>query len=157
MQELPFRGAEMEAHINAVSLGTNTQEEHILLLQEFFTVCQENHLRIKPEKCEFMREEMEYLGFDVGYDWWKPAASKMHPYTTCRYVTTLRRVSTMSGVLLAPAIFIDAIYTILRFISPADRPYKEDQPLAVDRQGGGLFPGVGEEHFLYQLPGGTPL
>ena len=77
VQELVSRGAEMEAHIDEVSLGTNTQEDHILLLQEFFTVCQENHLRIKLEKCEFMREEMEYLGFDVGYGWWKPAASKM--------------------------------------------------------------------------------
>ena len=31
--ELVSRGAEMEAHINDVSLGTNTQEDHILLLQ----------------------------------------------------------------------------------------------------------------------------
>ena len=28
---------------------------------------------------KFMREEMEYLGFDVGYGWWKPADSKMQP------------------------------------------------------------------------------
>ena len=67
VQELVFRVAEMEAHIDDVSLGTNTQEHHILLLQEFFSVCQGNHLRIKLEKCEFMREEMEYLGFDVAY------------------------------------------------------------------------------------------
>ena len=39
VQELVSRGAEMEAHIDDVSLGTNTQEDHILLLQEFFTVC----------------------------------------------------------------------------------------------------------------------
>ena len=77
VQELVSRGAEMEAHVDDVSMGTNTQEDHILLLQTFFTVCQENHLRIKLEKCEFMREEMEYLGFDVGYGWWKPAASKL--------------------------------------------------------------------------------
>ena len=44
-----------------------------------FIVWLENHLRIKPEKCEFMKEEMEYLGFDVAYGWWKPAASKMQP------------------------------------------------------------------------------
>ena len=69
----------MEAHIDDVSLCTNTHEDHILLLQEFSTVRQENHLRIKLEKCEFMREEMEYLGFDVGYGWWKAAASKMQP------------------------------------------------------------------------------
>ena len=77
VQELVSRGAEMEAHIDDVSLGTNTQEDCILLLQELFTVCQENHLRIKSEICEFVHEEMEYLGFDVGYGWWKPAASKM--------------------------------------------------------------------------------
>ena len=79
VQELVSRGAEMEAYIDDVSLGTYTQEDHILLLQEVFTVCQKNHLRIKLEKCEFMREEIEYLGLDVGYGWWKPAASKMQP------------------------------------------------------------------------------
>ena len=26
-----------------------------------------------------MREEMEYLGFNLEYGWWKPAASKMQP------------------------------------------------------------------------------
>ena len=51
VQELVSRGAEMEAHINDVSLGTNTQEDHILLLQGFFTVYQESHLRIKLDKC----------------------------------------------------------------------------------------------------------
>ena len=79
VQEFISRGAEMEAHIDDVSLGTNTQEDHFLLLQEFFTVCKENHLRIKLEKSEFLKEEMEYLGFDVGYGWCRPAAYKMQP------------------------------------------------------------------------------
>ena len=52
----------MEAHIDDVRLGTDTQEDHILVLQEFFTVCQKIHLRMKPEKWEFMRDKMEYLG-----------------------------------------------------------------------------------------------
>ena len=69
----------MEAHIDEVSLGTNTQEDHVLLPREFFIVCRENHPRIKLEKCEFLKEETKYLGFDVGYGWWKPAASKMQP------------------------------------------------------------------------------
>ena len=79
VQELISRGAEMEAHIDDVPLGTKTQEDHGLLLCENFIGCQENHLRIKLEKCEFMKEEMEYLDFDVGYGWWKAAASKMQP------------------------------------------------------------------------------
>ena len=79
VQELISRGAEMGAHIHDVSLGTNTQEDHVLLLREFFIVCQENHLQIKLQKCEFIKQKMEYLGFHVGYGWWKPAASKMQP------------------------------------------------------------------------------
>ena len=53
VQELISQGAEMEAHIDDVSMGTNTQEDHVLLLRGFFIVCQENHLRFKLEKCEF--------------------------------------------------------------------------------------------------------
>ena len=60
-----------------MSLGTNTQEDHILLLQELFTVCQETHLRIKLEKWEFMREEMEYLGFDVSHGVWLVETSRI--------------------------------------------------------------------------------
>ena len=79
VQELISRGAQMEAHIDDVCLGTNTQEDHLILLGEFFAVCQENHTRVKLEKCEVMQETMQYLGFDVGYGWWTPAASKAKP------------------------------------------------------------------------------
>ena len=92
VQELIPRGAEMEAHIDDVSSGTNTQEDHVLYLCEFFIVCQENHLRIKLEKWEFMKEEMEYLGFDVGYGWWKPAASKIQPLQDMQIRDDPRRV-----------------------------------------------------------------
>ena len=37
---------------------------------------------------------MEYLGFDVGYGWWKPAASKMKPLQDMRIAMTLRKVYT---------------------------------------------------------------
>ena len=46
VQELISRGAEMEAHIDDVSLGTNTRKENVLLLREFLIVCQEDHLQI---------------------------------------------------------------------------------------------------------------
>ena len=79
VQELISRGAQMEAHIHDVCLGTNTQEERLILLGEFFAVCQENHTRLKLEKCKFMQERLQYLGFDVGYGWSTPAASKAKP------------------------------------------------------------------------------
>ena len=69
----------MEARIDDVCLGTNTQEDQLILLGEFFAVCQENHPRLKLEKCDFMQETMQYLGFDIGYGWWTQAASKAKP------------------------------------------------------------------------------
>ena len=79
VQKLISRGAQMEAHIDHVCLGTNTQEDHLILMAESFAVCRENHTRLELEKCEFMQETMQYLGFDIGYGWWIPAASKAQP------------------------------------------------------------------------------
>ena len=79
MQELISQGAQMEAHIHDVCLGTNTQEDHPILFGGFFAVCKENHTRLKLKKCEFMQETMQYLGFNIGYGWWTPAASKAKP------------------------------------------------------------------------------
>ena len=79
VQEPICRGAQMEAHIDDVCLGKNTQEDHRILLGEFFAVCQENHTRLELEKCEFMQKTMQYLGLDIGYGWWTPAASEAKP------------------------------------------------------------------------------
>ena len=69
----------MQAHINDVCLGTNTREHHLILLGEFVVVCRENHTGLKLEKCEFIKETMQYLGSDVCYGWWKPAVPKAKP------------------------------------------------------------------------------
>ena len=79
VQELISRGAQMEAQIDDVCLGTNTQEQHLILLGEFFAVLQENYTSLKLQKCEFTQETMQYLGFDLGYGWWTPAASRANP------------------------------------------------------------------------------
>ena len=41
-QELISRGAQMEAHIDDVCLGTNTQGDHLIIFGELFAVSQEN-------------------------------------------------------------------------------------------------------------------
>ena len=75
VQELISRGAQMAAHIDDVWLGRNTEEDHLILLGGFFAVT----TRIELEKCEFMQETMQYLGFDIGYGWSTRAASKAKP------------------------------------------------------------------------------
>ena len=79
VQEIISPGAQMEAHIDDVCLGTNTEESHLILLGHFSAVCKENNTRIELQKCEFMQETMQYLRLDIGYGWWTPAASKVKP------------------------------------------------------------------------------
>ena len=55
------------------------REDHLILLGEFFAVCQENHTRLKLEKCEFMRETMQCLWFNIRYGCGTPVASKGKP------------------------------------------------------------------------------
>ena len=84
VQELISRDAEMKAHIDDVGLGTNTQGDHLIVLRKLFAVCKDNGTRLKLEKCEFMQETMQYLGFDIGYGWWTPAAYKARPLMDCK-------------------------------------------------------------------------
>ena len=65
VQALLERGALAEAYM---LLGTNSIEDYLLLLSEFFDVCVEENLRIKLEKCKFLKTELEYLGFRVPSD-----------------------------------------------------------------------------------------
>ena len=60
-------------------LQRNTQEDHLILLGVFFVVYNNNHTQLKLEKCELMQETMQYLGFNIGYWWWVPTASKAEP------------------------------------------------------------------------------
>ena len=73
------RGSQMEAHMDDVCLGTNTQDNHFILLGDFFAVRKGSHTRLKLGKCEFMQETMQYLRFKFGYGWWTPVASSPHP------------------------------------------------------------------------------
>ena len=65
--------------MNDVFLGSNTTEDHKALIDEFLSVCDECNTRVKIEKCKFMREVLEYLGFDVAYQRWKPVEVKVAP------------------------------------------------------------------------------
>ena len=79
VQALLERGAVAEAHIDDVLLGTDSIEDHLLLLSECFDVCVEQNLRIKVAKCEFFKTELEYLGSRVRDGHWGPCADKLKP------------------------------------------------------------------------------
>ena len=48
-----------EAFFDDIGLGTETVEDHQLLLRELFVVMHENNMRVNLKKCQFCVEELE--------------------------------------------------------------------------------------------------
>ena len=65
------------AFFDDCGIGTETEEEHLHLLEAFLVVCKDNNIRIKLSKCEFLQKEIEYLGFHIGWGTWSPSKNKV--------------------------------------------------------------------------------
>ena len=59
------------------AIGANSIEDVFTILDVWFDTCRQNNLRIKLAKCEFLKETLDYLGFEVGYKTWKPSQRKI--------------------------------------------------------------------------------
>ena len=112
-----------------MSLGTDNRGDHILLLRELFTVCQENHLRFKLAKCQFMKVNMEYLGFDVGYGWWKPAAFRMQPLQDMQICDDPKKgLHNVRSFVGACNFYRQHIHNFTYFSAPLTDPIKKTTP-----------------------------
>ena len=52
---------------------------NLILVGEFLAVGKQNHTQLKLENCELRQDTMQYLGFNIAYEWWTPAQSKAKP------------------------------------------------------------------------------
>ena len=69
----------IEVYIDDVLLGTDDADDDLRLVEEFLRTYEECNTRVKLEKCQFMQEEIEYLGFQVGWRWRRPVKEKVAP------------------------------------------------------------------------------
>ena len=49
-------------YLNDILIYSKDLEEYRQLVQQVFAILQENHLFLKPQKCEFKRSTTKYLG-----------------------------------------------------------------------------------------------
>ena len=49
----------LAAFLDDTGIGTQTEEEHYLMLEKYFQICQKNQIRIKLSKCAFMETQTD--------------------------------------------------------------------------------------------------
>jgi hypothetical protein len=79
-------------------VGSQTLDEHFVLLKRYFTVCQENHIRIKLSKCEFLKEEIDYLGFTLGWGKWQPSKKRVQAIINAK-ISNLKDLRSFLGAM----------------------------------------------------------
>ena len=50
-------------YLDDILVFSRTLEEHRLVVKEVLEILEKNNLCVKPDKCEFEKDEMEFLGF----------------------------------------------------------------------------------------------
>ena len=93
-----LKAGHLASFFDDTGLGTQTLAEHYTLLECYLKVCLENHVRIKLSKCEFLQENLDYLGFELGWGWWKPSANKVHPLMSAK-IGSLKDLQRFLGAL----------------------------------------------------------
>lgn len=61
-------GKGVEIYLDDIMIYTETREEHIRIIREVLKRLRQNDLFLKPEKCFFLKKEVEYLGFRVSHN-----------------------------------------------------------------------------------------
>ena len=69
--DLPFMQSYLDDHL----VASTSKEEHLTHLAEVFKRLNDNGLRINPKKCEFMREELVFLGHSLNARGLAPVAA----------------------------------------------------------------------------------
>ena len=55
----------VQVYIDDILVYTSTKEEHRVLVRRVLKILKENRLFLKPEKCEFKKDHIDYLGVVV--------------------------------------------------------------------------------------------
>jgi len=55
-------------YLDDILIFTKTEEEHAQAVQWVLQVLKENKLFLRPEKCEFYKQRIEYLGLVISED-----------------------------------------------------------------------------------------
>ncbi|KAK3531065.1 hypothetical protein QTP70_008755 [Hemibagrus guttatus] len=85
------------AYINDILVYLTSLEEHVRHVRAVLSRLQQNHLYIKPEKCEFHRTTIMFLGYVISWQGVEIDLTKVHAVTEWPNPTTVKELQRFLG------------------------------------------------------------
>jgi hypothetical protein len=109
-RHLPFVFTYLDDHL----ITSRTQEEHLLHLQQFFQVLQENGLTINPAKCVFVVSSLKFLGHMVDEAGITPLPRHVAAVQDCPPPTHIKQLQRFLGLINFYRRFLPAVACTLQ-------------------------------------------
>ena len=85
------------AYLDDILVYSNTQQEHTTHVKDVLRCLRQAGLKLKPEKCEFNKPEVEFLGYIIGINGIKMDPSKITAIRDWPQPTTVKEVQAFLG------------------------------------------------------------
>ena len=93
--ELPF----VFTYIDDILVFSDTLEEHLVHLEKVFDKLKTNGLRARPDKCEFVKSKVVYLGYELSHEGLRPLPHRVEAIKKFVKPTTIKELQKYLGVL----------------------------------------------------------
>jgi hypothetical protein len=110
---LPFVFTYLDDHL----IASRTLEEHLLHLQQFFQVLQENGLTINPAKCVFAVSSLKFLGHMVDEAGITPLPRHVAAVQDCPPLTDIKQLQRFLGLINFYRRFLPAVARTLQHLT----------------------------------------
>ena len=101
-------------YINDILIFTVTTAEHIIVVQKVLQILRDNDLYLKPEKCEFHKDKLNYLGYTISKDHVAMEDSKIDAIQKWPIPRTVRDIRSFLGLGNFYCRFIDKFSLVAR-------------------------------------------
>jgi len=122
-----MQGAELFVYLDDIIIYARSLREHEIKYQKLITRLRAANLKLQPDKCEFLRKEITYLGHIIGEDGVKPDPKKLEAVRNFTRPTNPKQIKQFLGLVGYYRRFIPGFAKIAR---PLTQLLKKDAPFA---------------------------
>jgi transposase InsO family protein len=94
----PLLGKSVSCYVDDIIIAADSANEALDLLHKFLDLCRSTGFYVRLDKCEFLKSEVDYLGFRVGQDGVKAILKRTNQIRNAAVPTTKTELRSFLGV-----------------------------------------------------------